>query len=757
MGNYENLKQSITEVIRTNGNQEITGAVLQSTLLTIISTVGANATFAGIATPTTNPGTPDGPVFYLASEGGTYTNFNAIELQDGLSVLMWDGTWSSQQIFGVDDEPTAESDNLVKSSGVFKERMLSVWRTFSRTHETSKRNNSLLKSFIVGDEVIIRLRNIYVEENNIIALQLCDYNDNVLLTINGITNGTIINRKYTFTEDCPTGLYVMVYTRPNSNYQYSCDILIDDYISYCQEIIDKFNSIENTVEQKYEELQEKQPLDYSDISYGKITDAGPAQPNIGNILIYYNPQDVDYYVKSMSIGYTGSIGDVVKIHIGIIDQRNNWIETSVCETTIKARDSNVCKIIPEEFIYVPKNNVIAVEFVAAYPKTWTYTVGDVEQYPPFISKRNLTDPINIAGRTDVEWGYYSVETFTINGASPFATKNEISDTNKSLSTLSEQVSVSKIFIDRATGDKYRIEVTNGALSLIAITYHNVLVIGNSFTNHGVSQDRWWANRGMAASVDANQYTQKLSDLLSLTSLDKLSGVNFEQNVNNTTYDFETNIPISSSNNYDLVIIQLGENSALTNRTNFVRNWMDLINYVITKCPHANIIQVIGWSTGDKLSAINEACTGRSIQVINCYNETMTGNLRTGDYVTETGNSILHSVPSLIVTHPSDVGMTLIANKIASSLGFTQQAPLYDITINGAVGGVVTSCYNQWPSNGVVSFKIEAENGYQLSSIAIKDAQDNTITHQSLSNDNGDYICIFMPQSNITVTPTFSLI
>ena len=120
MGNYENLKQSITDVIRTNGNQEITGAVLQSALLTIISTVGANATFAGIATPTTNPGTPDGPVFYLASESGTYTNFNATELQDGLSVLMWNDSWSSQQIFSIDDEPTAGSKNLVESGGVYE-------------------------------------------------------------------------------------------------------------------------------------------------------------------------------------------------------------------------------------------------------------------------------------------------------------------------------------------------------------------------------------------------------------------------------------------------------------------------------------------------------------------------------------------------------------------------------------------------------------------------------------------------------------
>ena len=95
MGNYENLKQSITEVIRTNGNQEITGAVLQNTLLTIVSTVGANATFAGIATPETNPGTPDGPVFYLASEGGTYSNFGGITLTDEVAILLsnTNGSW----------------------------------------------------------------------------------------------------------------------------------------------------------------------------------------------------------------------------------------------------------------------------------------------------------------------------------------------------------------------------------------------------------------------------------------------------------------------------------------------------------------------------------------------------------------------------------------------------------------------------------------------------------------------------------------
>lgn len=65
MGNYEQLKQAISDVIKTNGNQEITGKIMQNALLSIITTVGSNATFAGIAIPSTNPGTPDQNVFGL--------------------------------------------------------------------------------------------------------------------------------------------------------------------------------------------------------------------------------------------------------------------------------------------------------------------------------------------------------------------------------------------------------------------------------------------------------------------------------------------------------------------------------------------------------------------------------------------------------------------------------------------------------------------------------------------------------------------
>lgn len=95
------LKEAIANAVKTNGNQEITGAVLQNTLNSIVNAVGENATFAGVATPTTNPGLYDGPVFYIASIPGVYVNFNGLTVeQDTLVAFVYtDNYWAKLHIF----------------------------------------------------------------------------------------------------------------------------------------------------------------------------------------------------------------------------------------------------------------------------------------------------------------------------------------------------------------------------------------------------------------------------------------------------------------------------------------------------------------------------------------------------------------------------------------------------------------------------------------------------------------------------------
>lgn len=102
MANWTTLKTAIADAIRTNGNQEITGQVLQNVLTSIVSTIGRNATFAGVATPETNPGVPDGPVFYLARASGIYINFG-VTVQNEIAIITSTSgnSWAKQTVLGL--------------------------------------------------------------------------------------------------------------------------------------------------------------------------------------------------------------------------------------------------------------------------------------------------------------------------------------------------------------------------------------------------------------------------------------------------------------------------------------------------------------------------------------------------------------------------------------------------------------------------------------------------------------------------------
>ena len=96
MANYATLKAAIDAVIKTNGHQEITGALLNNVLTAMVNSLGANYQFAGVAIPSTNPGTPEQNVFYIATQGGTYANFGGHVLSSGITFFLWDGTWSTE-------------------------------------------------------------------------------------------------------------------------------------------------------------------------------------------------------------------------------------------------------------------------------------------------------------------------------------------------------------------------------------------------------------------------------------------------------------------------------------------------------------------------------------------------------------------------------------------------------------------------------------------------------------------------------------
>lgn len=94
MANLATLKAALNAAIYQNNQNAITGEALNTVLNSIIDTLGAGYRYAGVATPSANPGTIDNRVFYLATAAGTYTNFGAAVL-DGksLHVFIYDTTW----------------------------------------------------------------------------------------------------------------------------------------------------------------------------------------------------------------------------------------------------------------------------------------------------------------------------------------------------------------------------------------------------------------------------------------------------------------------------------------------------------------------------------------------------------------------------------------------------------------------------------------------------------------------------------------
>lgn len=121
------LKNRIRAAIKANDNQEITGPVLQQTLLDIVDELSDRIideyTLIGIAAPTTIPPsnlTEYSRIFYLTAQNGVYTNLGGIEVSDEIVVIKYSGaSWLKDIVVAIDDVPTVGSNNPVKSGGTY--------------------------------------------------------------------------------------------------------------------------------------------------------------------------------------------------------------------------------------------------------------------------------------------------------------------------------------------------------------------------------------------------------------------------------------------------------------------------------------------------------------------------------------------------------------------------------------------------------------------------------------------------------------
>lgn len=150
MANYANLKSSIQQVIKTNGNEEITGALLQQSLLAIINALGAGYQFVGFADVSTSPGTPDQRVFYLGGPG-TYPNFSSAIIPDGhIGALKYNGSWSVETlavgknydaVISLLQQNVANNKNAIQASNTIVELPVDFSRLALRNYALNESGN----------------------------------------------------------------------------------------------------------------------------------------------------------------------------------------------------------------------------------------------------------------------------------------------------------------------------------------------------------------------------------------------------------------------------------------------------------------------------------------------------------------------------------------------------------------------------------------------------------------------------------------
>lgn len=118
--NYENLKDAIVAVIKQNGNEEITGNILQQVLVAMVNSLGSGYQFMGVAGAATNPGTIDQKAFYLSGAVGEMVlpNFG-ITIDNEICALIYDSSWTKLNIISIDDSPIADSPNLISSAAIY--------------------------------------------------------------------------------------------------------------------------------------------------------------------------------------------------------------------------------------------------------------------------------------------------------------------------------------------------------------------------------------------------------------------------------------------------------------------------------------------------------------------------------------------------------------------------------------------------------------------------------------------------------------
>lgn len=197
MANYNTLKSAIQAVIKQNGNNEITGNLLQQSLLSMINSLGAGFQFMGVATPSTNPGTPDQNVFYIAGTAGTYTNFGGLVVEKEAAILKYNGSWAREytgiKIVSVSQNTSTGNTDITigdTTTPLASPQKNDIVLQYNRTINSGSNYSIMSINVKKGDDIIIDFVN---STTNLSGIKVdLYYSGNIIETLTNLTGTHIV-------------------------------------------------------------------------------------------------------------------------------------------------------------------------------------------------------------------------------------------------------------------------------------------------------------------------------------------------------------------------------------------------------------------------------------------------------------------------------------------------------------------------------------------------------------------------------------
>ncbi len=240
--------------------------------------------------------------------------------------------------------------------------------------------------------------------------------------------------------------------------------------------------------------------------------------------------------------------------------------------------------------------------------------------------------------------------------------------------------VSAVFTD-AQGNKWVpvLQADRTTQVNVPVVPNNVLFIGNSILL-GMS-----GAYGMCASSPRHDYCHHVQQAILTRNphcrFSKLYGSMFEHSTNREEFEAwwsvdpngHTGRPAKDSftEDLDLIIIQLGDNVGIQKLANFLECTPILLERIKALCPRARILWVCGWFNSLLTTPpITRFCEEWKLELVDILSTRSPEAQSYSGAPYETADGTVATVKDTWITHPGDLGMRLIADRIIATLSLS---------------------------------------------------------------------------------------